>query len=381
MTGMMGTAFPPQSKEVAALRIAVDALLYSRQSAGIGHYIAELFTAYAQTFPEDELHLVVNPGVAIPGTRAIVPGREMRTSFQRLMFEQTALPRLIAKAGCDVVHFPDYQLPLVGRLPRAVITVHDLVAFRLPETFPPRVGWVKRQLMARSVRRAAHIIVPSRATRDDLVDILGVDPGRITVIGHGVSRMERHQGPPPYPRPYFLSVGTLEPRKNLVRLIQGYARLAARRRGDCPDLVVAGRPGWMYAEIYRAPHAAGVAERVRFLDYVPDADLPAWYSHAVALCYPSLYEGFGLPMAEAMMVATPVVASARGGLAEIGAGVAIEVDPLDIDSIADGMERVLSCPGEVEMRRRRGRERVREMTWEAAAVATRMVYQEVDNRV
>lgn len=360
-----------------ALRIAVDALLYSRQSAGIGHYIAELFGAYAARFPADTLCLVVNRGMDVPGVQLISPRHELNRSRDRLLYEQLVLPRRLLRERYDVIHFPDYQLPILSRLPRSVITVHDLVAFRFPETFPPRVGGVKRFLMRASVERAAHIIVPSQATRKDLMETLGVDPSRITVVSHGVAPKVRHLGNSPHPRPYFLAVGTLEPRKNLERLIHGYAQLCRSLRADCPDLVIVGRPGWMYAGIYRAPHVAGVAERVTFVNYVSEADLLAFYSHAVALCYPSLYEGFGLPMAEAMMVGTPVVASNRGALAEIGEEVAVEVDPLDIESIAQGLKAVLDNPEDMGQRVRMGRERVEHLTWQATAEATRQVYQRV----
>lgn len=359
---------------MSALRIAVDALIYSHQSAGIGHYIGELFSTYVKQFDGDQILAIANPGITIPGATMMHPSRTLHSSRARLSYEQTALPRLLKHRRWDVIHFPDYQMPIFGRLPRTVITVHDLTAFRVPETFPPRVGQVKRFLMARSVRQACHIIVPSRATRDDLVDILHVNPDRVTVVYHGVSRRERDPGPAPRPYPYFLAVGTLEPRKNLVRLIHGYSLLRHDRGNDCPRLVIAGKPGWMYEPIFEAPRRHQVGDAVEFLNYVDEDLLLKLYSHAVALCYPSLYEGFGLPMGEAMMVGTPVVASNRGSLKEIGEGVAIEVDPLDPASIAAGMARVLDAPDEVAERVGRGASRIRDLTWEQAAEATRAVY-------
>ncbi len=359
---------------MSALRIAVDALIYSQQSAGIGHYVGELFTTYIKEFKQDEVVAVTNPDVTILGATMLHPPRSLRTSRARLSYEQTMLRRLLRQTRYDVIHFPDYQLPIFGSLPRAVITVHDLTAFRVPETFPPRMGQVKRYLMARSVRNAAHIVVPSRATRDDLVEILKVDPERVSVIYHGVARKSRYQGPPPRRRPYFLAVGTLEPRKNLVRLIQGFSLLKHDRGDACPDLVIAGKPGWLYQPIYQAPRTHDVLDSVEFLNYVDEDRLLKLYSHAEALCYPSLYEGFGLPMFEAMMVQTPVVASNRGSLKEIGEGVALEVDPMDPVSIAQGLANVLDHPEQAAERVRRGTLRIRDFTWEAAARATREVY-------
>lgn len=362
---------------MSELRIAVDALLYSRQSAGIGHYIGELLRAYTQMFPDDFVLAVANPGVDIPASKTVRPLRELRQSRSRLIYEQVVLPRILHQARYDVVHFPDYQLPIFGRLPNTVITVHDLVAFRLPETFPTRVGRVKRHLMARSVKHANHIVVPSVATRDDLVHILGISPDQISVVPHGVARHHRHLGPSPFPYPYFLAVGTLEPRKNLTRLIEGFSLMRKELGKDSPQLVIAGKRGWLYEPIYRAPALHGVEDVVEFLDYVDEDRLLKLYSHAVALCYPSLYEGFGLPMAEAMMVGTPVVASNRGSLAEIGEGVAILVDPLDPVSICEGLMHVLKDPEDVAERVQRGRERADSLTWEKTAEMTRSVYVKV----
>jgi glycosyltransferase involved in cell wall biosynthesis len=308
------------------------------------------------------------------------PPRTLASSRARLSYEQTMLRRLLKQTRYDVIHFPDYQLPIFGTIPRAVITVHDLTAFRVPETFPTRMGQVKRYLMARSVRQASHIVVPSHATRDDLIDILHVDPARVTVIYHGVSKRVRDRGPSPRTRPYFLAVGTIEPRKNLVRLIQAYSLLKAQHGQACPDLVIAGKPGWLYEPIYRAPEEHGVANSVVFLNYVQEDQLLQLYSHAVALCYPSLYEGFGLPMIEAMMVETPVVASDRGSLKEIGKGVAFVVDPLDHESIASGMAQVLEDSEAVADRTRRGHQRIQDFTWEQAARKTRDVYVRVSQR-
>lgn len=359
---------------MSALRIAVDALIYSQQSAGIGHYVGELFSTYVKQFANDQVFAVANPGVTIEGAVMLHPAVTLSSSRSRLSYEQTMLRRLLKQTQYDVIHFPDYQLPIFGTMPRAVITVHDLTAFRVPETFPSRMGQVKRYLMARSVRQASHIVVPSHATRADLVDILHVDPSRVTVIYHGVAKKIRDLGPAPRPRPYFLAVGTLEPRKNLVRLIHAYSLLKHERREACPDLVIAGKPGWLFEPIYQAPQRFQVKNSVEFLNYVDEARLLKLYSHATALCYPSLYEGFGLPMFEAMMVETPVVASNRGSLKEIGQDVAFEVDPLDPHSIAQGMALVLDDAQATRERVRRGLDRIQGFTWEAAAQATREVY-------
>lgn len=357
------------------MRIAVDALLYTKSPAGIGHYIGRLFTAYAARFNSDEVLAFLPEGQDIPGVQGFHPLPEGTSSARRLVFEQGQLPSILRRQSYDVVHFPDYQRPL-SYLPHSVLTVHDLVAFKYPETFPANVSRVKQTLMRWSVPRADHIIVPSLATKMDLIDILKVPEERITVIWHGVQAPSDPVPTSPHPRPYFFFVGTLEPRKNLVNLIRGYGIFAEGRK-DVPDLVIAGNPGWLYNPIYQAVARMRVQERVVFLGYVQETQVWSWYQKAVALCFPTLYEGFGMPVLEAMAVGCPVLTADRGAVREISEGIARWVDPLDPDSIAEGLSYIVSHPDEMAIRAAAGKVRAGHLTWTKAAEATRQVYEQV----
>jgi glycosyltransferase involved in cell wall biosynthesis len=356
------------------MRIAVDGLLYGATPAGVGHYIGHLFRAYAARFPEDALFIALPQEQSIRGAHVFHPLRAGAGSRDRLFYEHRKLARVFRSQGYDAAHFPDYQMPWQG-LPKSVLTVHDLVAFRYPETFPTSGRLVKQVLLRRSVQQASHIIVPSQATRDDLVQILNVEPSRITVIWHGVN-VPAEFGPNPHPRPYFFFMGTIEPRKNLVRLIQAH-RILKGRFGDVPDLVIGGKPGWLYEPVYQEAARVDGGQGVIFLGYVSTADTWAWYRHAEAFCFPTLYEGFGMPLLEAMATGCRIITSNRGAVREVAEGIGLLVDPESPESIADAMEKTWREPAAMAADVARGRERARTLTWTRAAEQTRNVYEKV----
>lgn len=269
------------------------------------------------------------------------------------------LPRVASQTGLDAMFYPYWPAPPGrGRAdPPAVSFVHDL-AFRLR---PAEVPWQQRaylgSLLPRMLPRAAAVAVPTETTRADLLaayPLAGLDR-RVAVVGEGLTLQTPGSLPANLEPGYILAVGTVEARKNYPRLLAAYELLE-----DPPPLVIAGGPGW-------SGHVVPERPGVRRIGHADDATLAALYANAVFLAFPSLYEGFGLPVLEAMASGLPALIGSRGALAEVAAGSALEVNAEDVASIAAGMRRLLAEP---ELRRdliAGGRRRSREFTWERSA--------------
>jgi glycosyltransferase involved in cell wall biosynthesis len=367
--------------------IGVDYTAAAWQGAGIGRYTRELIAA---AVPRDRslryvlfyaagglppnspyLRALADLCAANPNVRARpipLSPRLLTILWQRL---RLPLPVEALIGRIDILHAPDFVLPPTRA--RALLTVHDLTFMVYPQMAE---AGLRRYLMAavpRSLRRADMVLADSFATRADLGQLLGVDPGRVRVIYPGVSPRFR---PLPaaateplraqlgLPESFLLFVSTLEPRKNLVRLIEAFDRLTGGGAHPGLSLVIAGRRGWLYEEIFAAVERLGLAERVRFLDFVDDAHLPGVYNLARAFVYPSLYEGFGLPALEAMACGTPLVTASSSSLPEVAGDAAVLVDPLDSAAIAGGIDRALA---EHERLRAAGPAQARRFSWDAAA--------------
>jgi glycosyltransferase involved in cell wall biosynthesis len=278
------------------------------------------------------------------------------------------LPAMEWQCDLDAMLYPYWPPPPVRRrqAPPAIAVVHDL-AFRLR---PREVPWQQRlylgTLVPKALRRSAAVLVPSAATRDDLLGEFPVEglAERVQVVGEGVTELPAGGELPSGLAPGFvLAVGTVEPRKNYPRLLDAYAGLR-RRRPDAPPLVIAGRIGW---DVDGLPERLRSEPGVLHLGGVGDATLGALYAHAAALAFPSLYEGFGLPLLEAMAHGVPALVGKAGALPELAGGAAVEVDPEDTAAIERGLEQVL---GDEDLRRRlgaAGRARAAEFTWEGVA--------------
>src|SRR5262245_40564536 len=259
--------------------------------------------------------------------------------------------------GLDVLHCPGIRAPFRSPVP-LVVTVHDVAVLRHPEAFPAWSRRYSRFAIPRIVRAAARLIADSEFTKRELVQLLGVDGELIRVIPLAAGDAFHPDGPAAEGR-YVLAVGTLEPRKNLGRLSQ-----AAGRAGV--ELRVVGERGW-----------GGVradADGLRWLGRVPDEELAKLYRGALCVAYPSLYEGFGLPVLEAMACGAPVVTSATGATAEVGGDAAVLVDPLDPGAIAGGLDEAIERRDELS---ERGLQRAAAFSWHATAEATLAVYREV----
>ena len=261
-----------------------------------------------------------------------------------------------AAAGADVLHCPTYRGPIAARRP-FVVTVHDLAVLRHPEAFNRWSRLYGPRVVPRVLRAARRVIAVSEFTKRELVELLEVPADKIRVVPNAVDETFVDDGPAEQ-GDYVLAVGTLEPRKNLPRVVA-----AARRAGV--ELRVVGARGWGGVELG--------GNGVRWLGEVPDEQLARLYRGARCVAYPSLYEGFGIPVLEAMACGAPVVTSRGGAMEEVADGAAVLVDPLDTAEIAAGIERAAVERHELA---RRGRERARDFSWRTVADATVAVYGE-----
>lgn len=285
-----------------------------------------------------------------------------------------------------LLHATDFTLPPTLPGTRTLLTVHDLSFVRVPETASPPLKAYLDAVVPRSVRRADHVLADSMATRDDLIALYDTPPEKITVLWSGVdarfapvndaSKLDAVRDRYHLPTgPFLLSVGTVQPRKNYTRLIEALARL----RHEIPQLglVIAGGKGWLEDPIYTALDQFGLREAVIFTGFADDADLPALYTLAHVVALPSLYEGFGLPVLEAMACGTPVVTSNLSSLPEVAGEAALLVNPLDVDELTDALKRLISDEALRAALRERGLARSEPFTWERAARQLRDIYSQM----
>lgn len=369
-------------------RIGLDATAAIHQTAGIGRYVRCLAAALADLHPQIDLRLFVagadsNELPPAPGGATYRPSRLSERTHARLWHRlRLPLPVELWTGPLDLFHAADFTLPPTRRAARTVLTVPDLAFERYPdETMPGMLDFLKNAV-PRSVRRADHVIAISDATRDELITLYGTPPDKVTAVPLGVdTRFDAQRDPAAEaalrarlaipPGPFVLTVGTMQPRKNHRRLIAAVARL----REPFP-LVIAGGPGWGYDDVRREVHRLGMAERVVFVGFVDDRDLPDLYRAAAVFAYPALYEGFGLPVLEAMACGTPVVTSRVSSLPEVaGEDAALLVDPLDVDGLAGALDRLLADDEARARQRARGLARAATFTWERTARETWAVYE------
>lgn len=373
----------------AALPIGIDFTPAVAQGGGIGRYVRELVAALAQEDPQTPYRLFVAgagrfdlpppPGANFVWRPAALPTRVFAWFWHRLRL----LPPVERWTGpLRLFHATDFVLPATNPDTRTLLTVHDLTFVRAPETASPRLKRYLDRVVPRSVARADHILADSRATKEDLVALYGVPADKITVLYSGVEPRFRPVREPTSlaavrarygigDAPFVLSVGTLQPRKNYTRLIEAMRAL--------PDyhLVIAGGRGWLEGPIHTAAQMPGVRGRVHLIGFADDADLPALYSAAEVFAFPSLYEGFGLPILEAMACGTPVVAADTSSLPEVAGEAALLVPPTDVDALAEALHRALTDAATRHELRLRGLARARRFTWRAAAAQLRDIYRRV----
>jgi glycosyltransferase involved in cell wall biosynthesis len=306
------------------------------------------------------------------------------------------LPVQTFSGSCDLYHATDFVLPPVrGKVP-TVLTVHDLSFERDPDSASPRLIPFLKRVVPDSARRATHIVADSNATAHDLTELYGIPPEKITTIYSGASERfspysgsffeERRRGSilrryKIGDAPFVLTVGTMQKRKNHLRLVQAFAKVIAQHPSPSSlnpplptQLVIAGGKGWLYDEVLGEVKTLGLEDRVKFIGYVEDSDLPHLYRAARVFAFPSIYEGFGIPPLEAMACGVPVVTSNASSLPEVVGDAGLQVDPFDVDALAHALDTALHDEGWRAQAIERGLWRAQQFTWHIAAEQLVAIY-------
>jgi glycosyltransferase involved in cell wall biosynthesis len=363
-----------------AIRVGVNAhllsLAESYRSAGINwyiynllHHLPEMASDIEYTVFTSERRYTVTPGIHLQVSRLPTDRPPVR-----ILWEQALQPWAVRRAKLDLLHSPAFVGPLFSACP-LVVTVHDLSFLFFPQSFRTLNRSYLRLFTWLSVRRAQRVLAVSESTKRDLVQYYGLSPAKVDVVYNGVdsafrplpaeqvAAFRRQAG---LPERFMLFVGTLEPRKNVVRLIEAYARLPKER----PPLVLVGGKGWLYEQIFAQVEALNLSGQVHFAGYVLAEDLPLWYNAADLFVYPSLYEGFGLPPLEAMACGTAVITSTASSLPEVVGKAGLAVDPTDTEALATAMGQMLIAKDLREQMQAEGLAQAQKFSWAKTARCT-----------
>jgi len=368
------------------LHIAIDAHSVGTGLAGVETYITNLIEALAASGEANRYTLYLTKA----GAGARFAGRWPHVSVRRILPHTPFLripvtfPFELRRHPADLLHV-QFTAPPFAPCP-VIATIHDLSFEHLPETFNRRSWMQLRLTVRRTARTAAHIITSSEFSRRDLIETYNIAPERISVTlaaaaphfrpapADAVAEVRRKYG---IGGDYVLAVGSIQPRKNLVRLVRAYSDLRRRRSHDkLPQLVLVGKRAWLYGETLRAVEQSGVASNVIFTGYVPERDLPALYTGALCFVYPSYFEGFGLPPLEAMQCGAAVIAGDRTSVPEVVGDAGLLVNPFDEDAIGAAIARLIDDRGLRDALRARGRERAALFSWTETARQTLQVYEQ-----
>ena len=346
--------------------VAINAQLVSfgesYRNAGISRYTYTLLDALSQVDDDLTCTVFINADETIaaaasplgrsPRIHLAPSGYSTTSATRRILWEQTVMPRATKHSGARVFHAPANVLPERLPLP-SIVTILDLAFVRHPEFFRPTRRIYQRIFTERSARHATAIVAISEATRQEVISAFNIPAHKIQVIYPCVSpdfrpepdpaRLDEFRARHNLPPKYLLYLGTLEPRKNLVTLVEAYAQLRAEHPG-APPLILAGGKGWYYQPLFERVRALGLERYVTFAGYVSREEQALWYAGATLFLYPSLYEGFGLPVVEALACGVPTLTSNVSSMPEAGGPVALQAPPDDTRALARAMRDALADP-------------------------------------
>lgn len=373
------------------MRIAIDAHSVGTRLAGNETYAVNLIEALAQIDQTNSYTLYVTKREAVARFKGRWPNFSVVRTLPHspLVRIPITLSAALRQSPVDVLHVQFTAPPMVPC--PVVVSIHDLSFEHLPETFNRRSRIQLRLTVRRSARKAARILTLSESVRRDIVSTYHIPENRITTIPlaaaphfrritneKDLQRVRHSYG---IEGDYILSVGSIQPRKNLRRLVHAYSLLQeARPRVKLPTLVLVGKKAWLYGETLRAIEQSGVGDQVLLTDYVSEEDLPALYSGALGFVYPSYFEGFGLPPLEAMQCGTPVIVGDRTSLPEVVGDAGLLVNPFDESEIAAALARLIDNPDLRQRLRVKGLKRAATFSWLETAKRTLEVYEQVVQR-
>ncbi len=352
------------------MRIAIDVQATVGQKSGIGHYADGLIRHLDQS---RHTYFFLKPDRT----------RDLNTA-DRIFWEAMRLPFEARRLKGDLIHTVGFSAPLI-RSCKVVSTVHDLIGLIYSDHLSPWSKFYWKRWLPHSFRSSDHLIASSENTKRDILKFLNYPERRISVIPLAADRRFKkieneiaHRDLKNYFMfdQFILNVGTLEPRKNLKNLILAYAMLHKDLRESYP-LILVGKTGWGTEELHRLIKESGLEEDVHFIDYVSDEELVSFYNGASLFIYPSLYEGFGLPVLEAMSCGTPVIASNVSSIPEVTKDAAVLIDPLKPEEIADAMKLLLLNRSLRQTLGLKGLEQSKMFSWERVAKLTTQVYESV----
>jgi len=371
---------------VSRARIGINAHLLSGQEsyrrAGIHHYIDRLLSQLSLAGERFHFTVFTNSRHDMPqvASTTIAATRWPTTRpALRIAWEQLAWPVAAFRGRLDLLHSMAFVTPLFSPCP-TVVTVYDLSFLHYPDRFPPLQRLYLTSQTRRSCRSARRVVTISESGRLDVHKLLGVPLGQIDVVRPGVdaafsprskAEVEAFRRRAEVPDRFILHVGTLQPRKNITILLEAFAKL---ERPDL-ELVLVGGKGWYYEEIFKRVESLGLQKRVRYAGYVPDAVLPLWYNAAAMLVFPSVYEGFGMPVAQAMACGTPVIAAGTSAVPEVAGTAARLFDPQDLTALVEHMAIVIDNPRTAATMRENGFDQSKNFSWQQAGRAMVAVYQ------
>ena len=385
------------------LHVAINAQLVSfaqtYRNAGVSRYTYTLLDGLSRSVSAQRYTAFVASPEADAAARSPLAAREnlalVASSWpttgpqQRILWEQLALPGELRTREVDVFHSPVNVLP--ARLPCAsVVTVHDLAFVHYPQFFRPARRVYQRAFTVRSVRAATLVVAVSQSTKRDLIERFAVPEERLRVIYPAIdpdfqpepdrARLAAFRAAHGLPDDYILFLGTLEPRKNLVLLVEAYARLREMDE-NAPRLVIAGAKGWYFQSLFERVQSLDLSSHITFAGYISREEQPLWYAAAKLFVYPSVYEGFGLPIVEALACGTPTITSTVSSMPEAGGAVALGVVPDDALGMAHAMRGVLASPEVRERTLAEGPRWARRFSVDRLADEYREVYEEAATRV